>query len=172
MNKPEIIIVDKDDKIIGFKNREKLDYEKDIYRVSALWINDEDGNVLLSQRSFNKKHHPGLFGPAVAGTVERGESYFENITKETREELGLKNVEIKEIGKHLLESKYTHFTTWYKTIIDKNTDLGTQKSEVASVRWFSENELRGLFEKNPEMFLSSLLENFDEILKMSETIVD
>lgn len=88
-----IPIVDEEDNIIDYKERKKLDL-KDIYRVSALWIENSKGEILLAQRSFNKKHHPGLWGPAVAGTVEKGESYEENISHEIEEELGIKEVKV------------------------------------------------------------------------------
>ena len=67
----EIIIVDKEDNIIGYKDRYKLD-PSDIYRVSALWLTNSKEDILLAQRSFDKKHYPGKWGPAVAGTVKKG----------------------------------------------------------------------------------------------------
>ena len=64
MEKPDIIIVDENDNIIGHKKRGTLD-KKDIYRVSALWIQNPKGDILLAQRKFTKKHHPGRWGPAA-----------------------------------------------------------------------------------------------------------
>lgn len=57
--KPKIIIVDKNDNVIGSKYREDLIPRKDIYRVSALWITNSKDEVLCTQRSFNKEHNPG-----------------------------------------------------------------------------------------------------------------
>ena len=88
--KEKIIIVDKNDKIIGYKIRGTLD-KNGIYRVSALWITNSLGEILLARRSRKKDKHPLKWGPAVAGTVEEGETYEQNIVKEAWEELGLKN---------------------------------------------------------------------------------
>lgn len=65
--KPKIIIVNENDEIIGHKARGTLE-QLDIYRVSALWIKNSQGDILLAQRKFTKKHDPGKWGPAVAGT--------------------------------------------------------------------------------------------------------
>ena len=72
--KPKIILVNENDEIIGYKERGTLDKE-DIYRVSALWIQNSKGEILLAQRSFNKNNNPRKWGPAVAGTNDEGESY-------------------------------------------------------------------------------------------------
>ena len=57
MGKAKIIIVNGEDKIIGYKKRGTLDLS-DIYRVSALWIQNSKGEILLAQRSFDKKTIP------------------------------------------------------------------------------------------------------------------
>src|SRR3989344_4999835 len=86
------VIVNDNDEVIGSKNREKIDPQKDIYRVSALWLTNSMGEILLAQRHRNKPKDPGKWGPAVAGTVQKGESYYDNIVKETKEELGLADI--------------------------------------------------------------------------------
>jgi isopentenyldiphosphate isomerase len=86
----KIIIVNEKDEIIGFKERSKVKTD-DIYRVSALWAENAKGDILMAQRAFSKMNSPGKWGPAVAGTVEEGETYDSNITKEAEEEIGLVN---------------------------------------------------------------------------------
>ena len=54
MSKAKIVIVNENDEIIGSKERGTLN-QSDIYRVSALWIQNSKGEILLAQRSFNKK---------------------------------------------------------------------------------------------------------------------
>jgi len=84
----EIPIVKNNDEIIKYKKRSEI-LENDIYRVSSLWITNSSGEVLLAKRAKIKKNHPGVWGPAVSGTVEKDETYYENILKETNEEIGL-----------------------------------------------------------------------------------
>lgn len=55
----EIIpIVDQNDEIIGYKDRADISSD-DIYRVSALWVENSKGEFLLAQRGFMKKNGPG-----------------------------------------------------------------------------------------------------------------
>jgi len=88
----KIIIVDENDNPIGLKERGTLDYDKDIYRVSALWITNSKGQILIARRALTKKQNPGKWGPGVAGTIDEGETYDSNIIKEAKEELGLQNI--------------------------------------------------------------------------------
>lgn len=60
----QIVIVDDNDIVIGLKDRSEIK-SLDIYRVSALWVVNNEGDVLLAQRAFNKKNNPGKWGPAV-----------------------------------------------------------------------------------------------------------
>lgn len=153
-----IIIVDGGDKIIALQDRNKL-AAKDIYRVSVLWLKNSKGDVLLAQRAYSKKHHPGKWGPAVAGTIEEGESYKDNIIKETKEELGLENVSLVKGSKYLITGEYNHFTQWFTAVIDREIDeFKIQKDEVNAIKWFSEEELRQNIKNNPDIFLDSFLE--------------
>jgi len=156
--KPKIIIVDKNDKIIGYKDRDTLKKE-DIYRVSALWITNSHGQILLAKRHRNKSHHPRKWGPAVAGTVDKGESYKENIIKETEEELGLKNTKPILGPKTENKGEYYHFTQWYILIIDKNiNEFKIKKDEVEKIKWFSKEKLLKELEINAEKFLPKMRE--------------
>jgi isopentenyldiphosphate isomerase len=88
----KIAIVNDQDEVIKTIEWDQINYATDIYRVAALWVVKRSGNsyeVLIAQRALDKKQHPGLWGPSVAGTVESEETYRENIIKETEEEIGL-----------------------------------------------------------------------------------
>ncbi len=93
-----ITIVDSDDNVIARKSINEVNYETDIYRVSALWVTNKKGEVLLAQCSLKHDHQPGLWGPAAAGTVE-DETYEQNMVKEIEEELGIAHLSIAPIHK-------------------------------------------------------------------------
>lgn len=151
----KIIIVDKNDNVVGLKEWENLKNE-DIYRVSALWVENSKGEVLLARRALTKSHSPGKWGPAVAGTVENKETYDSNIIKEAEEELGLKNLEFLKGPKIKISGKHNYFLQWYLLKIDKSLeDFKIQKSEVEEIRWFSKDELRKKISANPDEFIVS-----------------
>lgn len=162
--KPEIIVVDENDNVIGSGIRgNNFDYSQ-FYRVSALWITNSKGEILLAQRALNKKHHPGKWGPAVAGTNDIGESYESNIIKEAQEEIGLTNIKPKKYLKKKIIGQYNHFTQWFTLVVENKIEEFTiQQEEVAQIKWFSSKELLKQIEEHPELFLDSFKEIFFEL---------
>jgi isopentenyldiphosphate isomerase len=150
----KIIIVNEKDEVIDYKERGTLNQE-DIYRVSGLWIENSKGEILLAQRGLHKKNDPGKWGPAVAGTVEEGETYDSNIIKEAEEEIGLKGKSFKKLDKVRRKGKHNYFCQWFFLSMD-DYDFKVQKEEVEQIKWFKRNELLADFQKNPDSFLKSV----------------
>jgi isopentenyl-diphosphate Delta-isomerase len=152
----QIIIVDEKDRIIGYKSRESIN-DNDIYRVSALWLTNSKGDILLARRAYSKAHNPGQWGPAAAGTVEKAETYRSNIIKETFEEIGLKIKNPKKGPKIRVQVIHDHFTQWYTFSVDKEiTEFSTDKSEVAEIKWFKPAELKKELKNNPSEYLENM----------------
>lgn len=154
-----ILVVDKNDTVIGFKERSKL-MPGDIYRVSALWLTNSKGEVLMAKRSKTKLKNPNVWGPAVAGTVEADESYEQNIIKETQEEIGLLlTLADLSLGPKMYISRNEAndwYLQWYLVTRDVAIEsLTIQKDEVASLAWFGARELRERVSKFPEEFTPS-----------------
>jgi len=169
VEKKRQIIVDEDDKIIGHKYRDEMTTD-DIYRVSALWLTNSNDDIMLAQRSFSKKNGPGLWGPAVAGTLDEGETYLGNITKETNEEIGLDvspeqfTVGPKTAPHTTSDRKY--FGQWYLYKIDKPAqDFMLQEEEVAQVEWFTSASIREALRTRSEDFVPSMSFYFDLLCK-------
>lgn len=153
MTSQRITLVNDQDEIIGYKQRKTLAKEE-IYRVAALWVTDSRGEILLAQRAFTKTHDPGKWGPAVAGTVDEGETYDGNIVKETEEEIGLTNVDPTPGPKRRVSGKYNYFCQWYTLQIDKPAeDFVVQEEEVERVAWFTRSELEQALRDRPDDFL-------------------
>lgn len=152
----EIIpVVNANDEIIGYKARDEI-VEEDIYRVSALWIENNKGEILLAQRGFLKKNGPWKWWAAVAGTVEKDESYDENIYKEAQEEIWLEGIEFEKV-----EKLYSHihgrqfFCQYYFLLLERDIhEFTLEEWEVAAVRWFSREEIKNLYLRNPEVLAS------------------
>lgn len=156
--KSQIVIVDENDRVIGSKKREDVG-EGDIYRATALWIKNSKGEHLLARRAFTKKYDPGKWGPAVAGTVEVGETYESNIRKEAEEEIGLKDItlqtgqNVKTIG----DQNQQYFGQMYLLLLDKSAEeFVLQKEEVEEMKWFSDEELKRNLREHPEQFVKTM----------------
>ncbi|MFA6271649.1 MAG: HAD-IA family hydrolase [Patescibacteria group bacterium] len=154
--KQRVTIVNENDKKIGYKFRDQIKPE-DIFRATGLWITNSKGEVLLAKRSFSKKTNPGLWSTAVAGTIEEGETYKQNIIKEAKEELGIIGETFIPYEKTRIRGKHNFFIQWFTFVIDKKAEeFKLQSEEVAEVRWFKKSEIKILLKKRPEMFTSSL----------------
>jgi len=162
--KNKIIVVDENDRVVGIKDRKNL-AKRDIYRVSALWLTNSHGQVLLAKRAKTKLHDPLKWGPAVAGTVENGETYYSNIIKEIDEEIGVSNVTLTKGPKIRRSGKYNHFTQWFFLCFDKDIDeFQIQKDEVEEIKWFPINQLKKKMNDNPQDFLDGIRNQSDELI--------
>ena len=158
-----IPIVDENDSVIGFRDRNDRDVNA-IYRVSSLWITNSKGEILLARRAWTKSHDPGKWGPAVAGTVEEGETYESNIIKEAEEELGLKNIKAILGEKHRKKTKWNYFSQQFNLVLDKDiSEFKVNKDEVAEIKWFTIEELKKELKDHPDNFLKGIHERMKEL---------
>lgn len=149
-------IVDKKDNIIDYKEFKSIK-SKDIYRVSALWITNNKRNILLTKRSLSKSHDPGKWEPAVAGTLEKNETYYSNIIKEAEEELGLRNIKPILGPKKRICGKYNFFVQWYFLTIEKPADtFKINNDEIVEIKWFTRKEIINMMHKNPNKFVKTM----------------
>lgn len=155
--KKKVIIVDSDDTPIALKFRDEIDPVKDIYRVTGIWLTNPKGEILISQRAFSKKIDPGKWGPAVAGTVEEGDTYESNAYKELAEEIGVTGVFLSAGPKLYVQGPRHYFAQWYTCEIDKpSLDFVVQAEEVVQVKWIAASSLRSDVEANPESYTPSM----------------
>ena len=163
----KIPIVDENDNIICCKDRkDRLPWE--ITRITSLWLGNEKSEVLLAQRAFTKKVHPGLWGPAAAGSVEEGETYDSNVVKEAEEEIGLTGVEFIPWDKLRRSSSHEYFVQSYIAFTTSDYPLVKQDEEVEAIKWFSKEELFKTLNENPEIFLYSIKERAEEFFKYAD----
>jgi isopentenyldiphosphate isomerase len=158
----KIIIVDNRDNIIGAKERKDVDPVKDIYRLSALWLTNSKGQVLLAKRSMLKDKDPGMWGPAVAGTNDEGETYEKNIYKEAKEEIGLEGRKFTKGPKMRLTNPRNYFCQWYFLILDRDINsFIMQKDEVDKLAWVDIEQMKQDFKLHSEKYTGA----FHQILE-------
>lgn len=156
-------VVDEDDKIIDYKKREEIDYAHDIYRIGALWLTNSKGQILIAQRKLNKDKDPGKWGPAAAGTLEKGETYKSNIYKEAEEEIGLIGVKFKLGPKQYFHHPRAAHCQWFFASADiRPVEFKLQEEEVEKVAWVNREWLEEDLNKNPDKYVPSM----PDILKL------
>lgn len=155
--KPKIQIVDENDKVVGLKPRQEVDYAADIYRVAALWLTNSAGEVLIAQRKHTKDKDPGKWGPAVAGTMDKGETYESNIIKEAEEEIGLIDIKFEKGPKIRVTRPRNYFCQWFRVTLDTPAeDFVLQEDEVEQVKWIGLSVLKADINNNPHIYIDGM----------------
>lgn len=161
-NNMRIPIVNEQDEIIEIKDRDKV-VQEDVYRVSSLWITNSKGGILLARRAFHKRQDAGKWGPAVAGTVDEGETYEQNIIKEAEEEIGLTNFKPILDLKLRSRGKNNYFVQRFSLVLDKDiTEFKIKPDEVAEIKWFAPEKLRKELQEHPDNFLKGIHDRMKE----------
>ena len=108
--------------------------------VSIIFIENNSGEFLIQKTS---KERGGLFS-STGGHIDKDEKPKDVIVREVKEELGIdiKKNEIEELGFRLLDFPIRFLYYLKKDIDIKNTKI--QKSEVESVHYMSEMEVKSL----------------------------
>lgn len=147
------------------------------HRAVYAFIINNNGEVLLQRRSFNKKQWPNMWDVTVGGHVLAGEFGREALIREIKEELGIdvNDDEIKYlVGSTSIDTSNNlvnkHFNECY--IITKSVDLSEielQKEEVSEVKFFSPEDIINMIHDDykcitrkigPWNFLMKILEHY------------
>ena len=129
--------------------------------VAVLWLVNEDGEILLAQRSYKKENEPGLWGPSMTGRLDPDERFDQALMREAEEELGLGQADI--APHFLIEHVYDHpdgeqrtFGAYYASFSKANTgSLKLQESEVEGVDWYSLVEVEDWMRARPKELVPS-----------------
>ena len=92
-------IVNEKDEIVGkiSENEQKSVKPSQLRFINIIIINN-DNMIVVPKRSSNRKLFPNCYDFSVGGHVNSGENYEEAAYRELKEELGIKNVKLKEIA--------------------------------------------------------------------------
>ncbi len=160
----KIQIVNDQDQLIGVKERIEVDYKTDTYRVSALWLTNTKGQTLLAKRASVKDKDPNKWGPAVAGTIDEGETYDDNIYKEAMEEIGLNGEPFSKGPKIRITHPRNYFCQWYFVTLDRDTDsFVMQADEVDALEWIDIEQMKQELKTDPDKYVPAMNQIIDEL---------
>ncbi len=158
----KLCLVNKDDKVIDEKEFYLVN-RSDIYRNAAIWIENSNGEVLVSKRSSLKKKEPDRI-MSFAKRVECEEDYESAIRNGLNSYLGIKVDELEEIEKVRIKSNVNNFfCQWFGVKMNLDiSNLDVDSREISEVMWISKNDLKSKFENSPHLFV----DGFGEYLKI------
>jgi len=177
MRSEKLFLVDKNDNVIGFEEKEKCHQGKGIlHRAIFVLIFNSKKEFLLTQRSKYKPLWPLIWDGACASHPRYPkESYLDCAKRRLKEELGVSLSALKYLFKFYYQASYKNlgsekeicavFVGVYDGKIKPN------KKEIADWRWVDFKKLEEEIKENPEKFspwLKKTLKkiNFSKILKL------
>jgi len=145
-------LVDEDDNVIDKDERENItSLNQKNYRVINIFIFNSEGKMIIPRRSSNRRIFPDCYDFSVGGHVSSGESYEEAAYKELREELGIENVILEEIGYfHPKDLNTSSFSKLYRLVYDG--ELNIDRDGISEIHYFTIDEIIKLLKENPKKF--------------------
>jgi isopentenyldiphosphate isomerase len=165
MSSNAINIVDEDNNLIGVKARGEIDYAVDRYQCTGLLVRNQAGELLIAQRSLKKDKDPGLWGTAVSGTVDAGETFDTNIYKEAQEEIGLSGVAFTKGPLFKSDTPRRHFAQWFFVEVNWPLEAYTKEDEEVEQLMFIKPEvLLEVMKAYPERYVASFSQHLPELI--------
>lgn len=144
-----VIWVDDKDNVLGDVTREKAHREGLLHRVSAIYLVNDKGEILVNVRAKD-----GHLDHSSAGHVDVGESYLDAAKRELKEELGVSSVELREIGLEQARDTGKTFDSrhMFTVYVCKTVPIKLKEDEVKSVFWAKPKEVLEDMRVNPEKY--------------------
>lgn len=159
---PPVVIVDQNDNEIGTAMLGEV-WQKGLYhRIVSVFVQDEQGRMLLRLRSPNVAVYPNCWDQAAGGHVDAGQTYDQAALAELSEEIGIKNVKLTALGTFRTNIKegdriINQFERSYLAQVPHDITLQPEAKEVSGLRWFTPEELKQEIAEQPKLFTPGLL---------------
>lgn len=155
--------------------REQIHKKGLCHRIVVIAIIDQQGNILMQQRSKNKAKNPGKWDVAAAGHISSGQTSTEAAIRETLEEVGIKvNEEELEYvltykNKESVEEDYIDNQIYDCYIVKRDKinlrNIKVQESEVEQVKLCNLKEFNLIIENGNIMERDEFYKKIIEYLK-------
>ncbi len=149
----KIAVVDDKGNILKLVTRGEI-ADNYTWRIICVWIENDNGQVLLQQRSYKKRLGPGLWTCAVEGTVEGNDTFETTANREIVEEIGLTEFKLVKANKVLYKAELgSRLAQGYKVKCNWPIEkFSPQESEVEQLKWVKRNEVIQKLQNNDPDF--------------------
>lgn len=167
-NEEMILLVDQDDKEIGYGEKAEVHKKGIFHRAFSIFIFNSRGELLLQKREKNKYHSPGLWTNTCCSHQRMGEELNEATHRRLKEEMGFDS-DLEEIFKFsyniafnedLHENEYDHvFIGRYNGKVDINP------KEVEEFKWVELGALKKDVKEFPNKYTYWFKLSIDKVIK-------
>ncbi len=153
-----LILVDGNDKPVGTEEKVKCHLPQGkLHRAFTILLFNNDGKLLLTQRSMSKMLWPGDWDGTVASHPRQSETYVSSAERRLPEELGITckleylykfeyHVPYKDIGSE------NEICGTLMGIIENSERIKLVEDEISAIKWVTFDELLSEIEKSPQIF--------------------
>ena len=145
-------LVNEDDEVIRTINRSEVGYGDNLRegrtRVVNILIFNSKGKLLLPKRSMDRRLFPGCYDFSCAEHVQAGETYLDAAIRGLKEELGIRDIQLKELGKIKRSSR---FLMIYFLIFDGEI-LEYDKEGIDEFLWLDLKTIKKIIKKDKAIF--------------------
>ena len=151
----KVVLVNPNDDVLGVMEKMQAHQNGLLHRAFSVFLFNQEGKMLLQQRSATKYHSPDKWTNACCSHPRENETYLDGAKRRIHEELGI-NCELEEkfhfiykadVGQGLWEHELDHvFIGTYNGEYQLNPD------EVSAIRFVTMEELDGEIANKPELF--------------------
>jgi geranylgeranyl diphosphate synthase type I len=169
MKQEQVILVDRNDKKIGLKDKVESHLGRgDLHRAFVVFIFDGRGKLLIQKRSKEKMLWPLYWECTIASHPREGENYIEAGERRLKEELGF-TCGLKFLNKFQYAEKYKKIGAEREVcavlIGEHSGGININKKEVDDCKWIKIEELKEDIVKNPQNYAPWLKGSFKIFLK-------
>lgn len=162
-----LTVVDQEDNPIGAETKDVIWREGLWHRVARVLVFNEIGELLVQQRG-DKPLFPFRWAESVGGHVGAGDSYADTALREAEEEIGVKGLSLKLLGKYpgstIFQAKepigtitLNKFETTFETMLTQaELEQFSQTEEVKGVEWWSVDKVVRFTHNNPDKVTDGL----------------
>lgn len=154
-----IDILNSDGSFSGSKASRKDIHDKGFWHAEIrVWIVNENNNILVQRRSFDKDVNPGMLSVSAGGHIDAGETPLVGAIRETEEEVGitfskkdfilLDTVKLPESLPGWINNAFYYI--YLVQTRNRISDFSVQKSEVAEIKYMSLEDIEKIIENNPK----------------------
>jgi len=157
-----ITFVDEDDKVIGYGSKDEAIEKGIIHRIVRVFVLNSKNELLIQRRS-DKVKIPGRWDQSAAGHVDEGEVYLFAALREAEEEVGLRNINLEEIGRYFSTEIDDGITKYRRNVLYSTTyngDIEIDQDDVSEAKWIRLDVLKEWMLSKPNEFTQGFLKSY------------
>lgn len=155
MAEEQVVLVDKDDNVLGTMGKMQAHREGVLHRAVSVFIVNGVGEMLLQQRALTKYHSPGLWTNACCTHPRLNETYADCAHRRLKEEMGI-TTELMPAFSFIyrgdVENGLTEHELDHVFVGRYDGPMKLDSVEVAGCSFAPLNDVRKRLEERPEQF--------------------